>query len=271
MTGRHCIGLSTYAYFWRCSGRVTNPMSLTDMLHDAAHLGADLFQICDYAPLSGYDTATLKEVRILADELGLALEIGTRGTAPAHLFQHLEIATVLGAGLVRSMWSAGDDKPTFAENVTRLNAVMPAFEAADVTLALETYEQVSSADLVALIETIGSSRLGICLDPANTVARLELPEDVTARCLPYVVNWHVKDFDFTRQDGWVGFSLVGVPLGTGRLDYEGTYRDVDPEGRSISQVIEHWLPWQGDEQTTIRLEAEWTNHNLEYIRSKNND
>lgn len=261
------IGLSTYAYFWRFSDLVAEPMSLADMLRDTARLGADLFQICDYAPLITMSDSELAEVRALADELGIVVEVGTRGTDPAHLTAHLEIATALGAGLVRSMWTSGDDRPSLSESVARLESVMPAFERAGVTLALETYEQVSTADLIALVETVDSPSLGICLDPANTVARLELPADVTARCLPFVANWHVKDFDFTRQDGWVGFSLVGVPLGEGKLDYAGMLRDLDPAARGINQIVEHWLPWQGDDETTTRVEAEWTEHNLTYLRS----
>lgn len=263
------VGLSTYAYFWRSSDRVPAPLTLADMLRDTARLGADVFQICDYAPLAGLSRGELAEVRSLADDLGLVIEIGTRGTDPAHLARHLEIAQELGARLVRSMWTSGDDRPTLDENVARLREVLPAYESAGVTLALETYEQVSTADLVSLVEAVGSSCLGVCLDPANTVARLELPADVTARVTPHVVNWHVKDFDFTREDGWVGFSLVGVPLGTGKLDYSGVLRDLPdagPDGRPITRVVEHWLPWQGDPETTTRLEAEWTQHNLSYLK-----
>lgn len=263
------IGLSTYAYFWRFSERVADPMSLDDMLRDAAAIGAELFQICDYAPLAGYDDAQLAATRAVADGLGLTLEVGTRGTVPAHLDRHLDLAVALGATVVRSMWTSGDDGPTFDESVARLRQVVPRYEAAGVTLALETYEQVSSTELVALVEAIGSEHLGICLDPANTVANLENPADVTERCLPHVKNWHVKDFDFTRQAGWVGFSLVGVPLGEGRLDYDGMLAAIDPGSRGISQVIEHWLPWQGDEETTTRLEREWTEHNLKFLKEKN--
>lgn len=263
------IGLSSYAYFWRASERVERPMTLGDMLRDARALGADLFQICDYAPLDDFTDDELAATRALAVEIGLTLEIGTRGTDPRHLDRYLALAVALGATLVRSMWTSGDDRPDIVESDTRLRQVLPSYEAAGVTLALETYEQVSSTELVALVRSIGSPNLGICLDPANTVANLELPSDVTARCLPFVVNWHVKDFDFTRQAGWVGFSLVGVPLGEGRLDYDAMLRDLDPAARGINQIVEHWLPWQDDEETTVRLEAEWTEQNLSYLRSKN--
>jgi L-ribulose-5-phosphate 3-epimerase UlaE len=84
---------------------------------------------------------------------------------------------------------------------------------------------------------------------------------------PYVVNMHVKDFAFTRQAGWVGFNLVGAPLGEGLLDYDAMLARIDPDP-SVNQIIEHWLPWQGDPGTTCDTERRWTEHNLSYLRSK---
>jgi sugar phosphate isomerase/epimerase len=259
------IGLSTYAYFWRGSEHVPAPMSLADMLRDTAAQGVRLFQICDHAPLAAYDDEQLAALRALADELGLTLQLGTRGTDPAVLRSWLRLAVALRASLVRTMWTAGDDRPDAVETERRLRAVLPG---------LETYEQVGSAELVAVVQAVSSPRLGIVLDPANTVAALEHPADVTARCLPFVVNWHVKDFAFSRQDGWVGFALTSTPLGEGRLDYDGIRAALDARDGGtgdVDEVVEHWLPWQGDPETTTRLEAEWTTHTISQLRSKNND
>ena len=96
-----------------------------------------------------------------------------------------------------------------------LRQIIPAYEQAGVTLALETYEQVPVATLVDIVEQVDSPTLGICLDPGNCVAALELPTDTIARTAPYVRNLHVKDFAFTRKDGWVGFTFAGCPLGEG--------------------------------------------------------
>ncbi|MGN6407847.1 MAG: sugar phosphate isomerase/epimerase family protein [Curtobacterium sp.] len=271
------LGLSTYAYFWRMSDRVPEPMSLDDAMRDAAsHEGVDLFQICDHLPLDTASDERLAAVRALADELGLTLEVGTRGTHPDHLARYLHVAEQLGSVLVRSMWSSGDDQPDPTETERRLRQALPAYEAAGVTLALETYEVVATADLVAVVETIASPQLGICLDPANTVARLEHPTEVVATAAPYTRNWHVKDSGFTRSPGWVGFQYTGVPTGTGVLDYDAVRAAIDPHARGINRVIEFWLPWQdasvgntGDPaQTTTRVEAAWTEHTIEYIRSK---
>lgn len=260
------LGISTYAYLWRGSERAPAPMSLEEMLDDAAALGADAFQICDWSALAGMTAPALVSVREHAAERGLALEVGTRGTSPEVLERHLEIASLLGSRMLRSMWTAGDDRPTAAEVERRVRSLLPRLHDAGVSLALETYEQVSTHDLVALVESIGDPAVGICLDPANTVANLELPGDVVERCAPYVLDWHVKDFDFVRQEGWVGFSLVGVRMGSGRLPYERMLDALRPAERGIAQIVEHWLPWRGDAATTLAEEADWTAHAMRVMR-----
>ena len=257
-SARSGAGAGTYAYTWRSSQRVEHPMSVREQLHDAAALGAQVFQICDEPRLEQLDGVELADLRRTAQQLQLQLEVGTRGTSPEHLERHLRLAESLGARLVRSMWTAEADRPDRTETERRLRAVLPGYARAGVTLVLETYEQVPTTALVDLVEVVGSEHLGICLDPANTVAALEHPADVLARCAPHVKNWHVKDFAFTRSEGWVGFSLTGTPLGEGLLDYDAAFSALDPIGRGISRIAEHWLPWQGDAAGTVRAEAAWT-------------
>ncbi|MGW5866618.1 sugar phosphate isomerase/epimerase family protein [Streptomyces sp. NPDC055239] len=256
-------GISTYAYFWRISERAPRPMTLPDMLRDTRALGGEVFQICDYPEIETYDAAQLADVRALADELGLKLELGTRGVQPEHLLKYLGMAGQLGVTLVRSMMNTATHRPTPTEAVALLGESVPAYEAAGVTLGLETYEQVSTDDLLTVVRGVGSPRLGVVLDPGNSVARLERPIDVVAATAPYVVNIHVKDFAFTRRDGWVGFTYAGCPLGTGLLDYDGMIAAVDgarpPGALGVNQIVEHWLPWQdGGFDATALLEHQWT-------------
>jgi len=238
------------------------------MLHRTRDLGVGVFQICDYLPILGYSAAELAALRSLADELGIGIELGTRGVGQEHLATFLHLADVLGATVVRSMVNTAEHRPSMGEAEALLRASLPSYADAGVTLALETYEQVRTADLVGLVEAVGSPSLGICLDPANTVAALELPRDVVERTAPYVANVHVKDFAFTRRDGWVGFTLEGAALGTGLLDYDHLVATVQPEARGVNQIIEHWLPWQGSFDETSRLENLWNEQNIAYLRSK---
>lgn len=261
------IGLGTYSFFWQHSTKASTPLDLAGMLELTRALDVNLFQICDYLPLLELSTSRLTELRSRADDLGITLELGTRGVGVEHLRRFLGFAEVLGARVIRSMIYTADERPTLARAQLQLEAVLPAFEAAGVTIALETYEQLPSRDLVSLIEAVGSDSLGICLDPANCVAALENPVDVINLCAPYVANIHVKDFAFTRRGGWVGFTLEGAPLGTGLLDWEHLLRVVQPNERGINLIIEHWLPWHDTLHETARLENHWTTTTLAHLRS----
>jgi sugar phosphate isomerase/epimerase len=265
------IGLGSYAYFWRGSQRASRPMTLIEQLTDARQHEVRLFQICDYEPLLTMSEGEIADVRRAADDLGLTLELGTKGIGRAHLDRFLDLAESLEATMLRSMVYGPDHRPTVAEAGELLTGIRPQLEARGITLALETYEQLPTATLVELVRSAGSPNIGICLDPANVVANFESPNDIVDLCAPHVVNWHVKDFAFTRNPGWVGFVYAGAPLGEGHLDYDRTRNVIGPDERGINQIVEFWLPWQDDENATLTAEAEWTASALTYLRSKNND
>jgi sugar phosphate isomerase/epimerase len=262
------IGLGTYAFYWQWQTSAAQPLTLAEMITKAAGWDVTLFQICDYALLETYDDAALAELRRHAEQCGVRLELGTRGVRPEHLTRYLRIAEALDVTLVRSMINSVDHRPTVDEAATLLRQVMPSYERAGVTVALETYEQVPVRDLVRVVEEVDSASLGICLDPGNCVAALELPVATVELTAPHVRNLHVKDFAFSRRDGWVGFTFAGCPLGEGLLDYRHLVDTVQADQRGLNQIVEHWLPWQGDSATTIQTEDQWTLHNLSYLRSQ---
>lgn len=262
------VGLSTYAFFWQGSEAAPQPLSLGAMLERTRQLGASVFQICDYPAIESLSKARLRELRARAADLGITLELGTRGVSVAHLERYLELAADLGVSLIRSMLHIADHKPSPAEATGLLQAVLPRYVEQGVTLGLETYEQVPTSDLLAVVRGVDSPNLGVCLDPGNCVARLETPDYVIEQVAPYVVNMHVKDFAFTRQPGWVGFSLTGCPLGTGLLDYEGMVTAVRPGERGINQIVEHWLPPADTIEDTCVIEQEWTRHSAEFLLSR---
>jgi sugar phosphate isomerase/epimerase len=240
-------------------------MDLFAMIDEAAALGTTVFQICDYPAVESMSDDELASIRVHSDERGIELELGTRGVSEAHLQRYLDMATMLDATFVRTMLHVPDHQPDTAEAIKLLSSIIPAHADRGVTLGLETYEQVATEDLVAVVGTIGSPFLGICLDPANSVARLEMPSDVIAACAPWVVNVHVKDFSFTRAAGLVGFTLVGCPLGTGLLPYEAMMEAVRPHDRGVNLIVEHWVPPAGSLEETCEIESEWTAHSVAFL------
>lgn len=261
------IGLGTYAYFWQHSDRAPEPLSLIGAFEDTRAQGVELFQICDYAPLEQMTDAELRDAAAAARDLGLTIELGTKGIDPPHLALFLELAAVFDARLVRSMLYGPDSRPSLDQAESWLRDSIRSYESAGVTLVLETYEQVPTADLLAVIDRVGSPNLGICLDPANVVAQLENPKTCVEQAAALTKNIHVKDFAFARQPGWVGFTYSGAALGTGLHDYAHLLATVQPRERGINEIVEHWLPWQDDAATTIRTEREWTRTALEHLRS----
>lgn len=261
------IGLSTYAYLWRWSELNPQPLSLQNMILDVAELGADVFQICDYPLVETLSSAELTELRSTAEAHGVILELGTRGIRPQHLRHYAQIAEDIGATFIRSMIQPADTPVTDCADL--LAGVAEDFSQRGLTLGLETYEQISSTALVNVVEQVNHSAVGIVLDPGNCVANLELPQDVVVRTAPWVNNLHVKDFAFSRQPGWVGFSFSGAPLGEGLLDYPAMMSALGTRSEGLHQIVEHWLPRRDSPEETLRDEHQWTQHAMDYLRSMN--
>ena len=267
------IGIGSYSLFWEFESRNPSPLDIPGMIDRAAQLGCDVFQICDDPRIEQLDPAGLHDLREQAELLGIELELGTRTVGREHLSRYVEIAEALGARTLRSMVQSQEIEGGPAAAVAELRATLPRLESAGITLALETYEQVPTRTLLGLVEELDSPHVGICLDPANCVSALEHPKDVVEACAPRTVNLHVKDFAFARQEGWVGFTYSGAPLGEGLLDLDHELRHVysgdqaaSVGDRAPSAIVEHWLPWQGDLDTTVETERAWTDRTLAALR-----
>lgn len=237
------------------------------MIKETKSYGADVFQICDYPPLEKMTKEELENIADYAKANELELEVGTRGIQKDHLLLFKQIAETLEAKVVRSMLHTADDQPSFEESCERLRGVLPFYEEANIQLTLETYEQVPTHQLIKIIRSIDHSHLGICLDAANTVASLEQPDEVINETSPFVNNLHVKDFQFTRQDGWVGFSLTGASLGKGLLNTELLMESLRKANKTeVNAILEFWLPYQGTVEKTIELEKQWIKESLTQLR-----
>jgi 3-oxoisoapionate decarboxylase len=261
------IGLGSYSFFWQQSTQNPKPLSLIEAFTETAQQGVLLFQICDYPQIEQMTPVELEAAAQHAKKLALTIELGTKGIEPARLKKYLELAKIFDAKLIRSMTYSQESRPSKQEAIEILQTEITAFEKAGVVLALETYEQISSQDLVDIVAAVNSPNLGICLDPANVVAGLENPQRCVEICAPYVKNIHAKDFAFSRQEGWVGFTYSGAVMGEGLHDYPHLLSIVNPREYGINEIVEHWLPWQGTIEKSIAAEKQWTKTAIEYLRS----
>ena len=130
-----------------------------------------------------------------------------------------------------------------------------------MTLALETYEQVprpgpgrrrppGRQPLPGHLQSI----------PPTASPPWNCPPTSSTQVAPYVLNMHIKDFAFTRQEGWVGFNLVGAPLGEGLLDYAAMADASDPKHATSARSSSTGCRGRALREDDLRLEKQWTEH-----------
>jgi sugar phosphate isomerase/epimerase len=259
------VGVSSYTWPWavgRPGYGPEKPLDELSLLERTAGLGISLLQIADTPSLHELDESRVSELSRRAAERGITLEVGTRGIEPEHLLAYLDIARICGSALVRSLTRRLDD-----EALSWMKEIMPAYESAGISLALENHDEHRTSELAAFIDRVGSPSLGVCLDTVNSFAALENPESVVSTLAPYTLNFHVKDFDVVRAGHELGFSIVGRPAGEGRLDIPRVVQKLRDNGHDPNAILELWTPFTEDLDETIRIEEEWSNRSVTYLRT----
>jgi sugar phosphate isomerase/epimerase len=264
------LGISSWTYPWAIGVAGFPPpqrsFRLADLLTRASQLKVGVVQVADNLPLHKLDAGELREARDQAADLGLTIEIGTRGVEPAHLLHYLSLAHSFGAGLVRTLTDSIDSRPSLEQAEKWIRKVLPEFEAHGVKLGVENYEAHSCSSLVSLVRRLDSSHVGICLDTVNSLGALETPEYVVETLASLTVNLHVKDFVIERVPQMMGFVVRGAPTGSGQLDIPWVLRQM-PHANNVSVILEQWPPFGTSVETAVEQEQKWAERGVEYLRA----
>lgn len=264
------VGIGSWTYGWSIGvggyPSPKEPLTALDILSRARDYGLGVVQIADNLPVDALSSSALAELKASAGEWNIELEIGTVGVQPSHLLHYLELAKYLGAKLVRSLVSEVGSRPNLRQAGAWLKQALPAFESAGVCLALENYEGNTSGELAALVRDAASPCLGICLDTVNSLGAMETPAMVVAALAPYVHSLHIKDFDIARAESRMGYVVSGRPAGEGLLDIDWLLAEIRRAGPEPNLILELWTPYQGTVEETIRLEAEWADRSIRFLK-----
>jgi sugar phosphate isomerase/epimerase len=87
-----------------------------------------------------------------------------------------------------------------------------------ISLALETHLDATSFQLLRIVEQVGSDAIGICLDTANVMLRMEDPLEAARRLAPHVVMTHTKDAVLLFHED--GLRWQCRPCGQGSVPFE---------------------------------------------------
>jgi sugar phosphate isomerase/epimerase len=198
------------------------------------------------------DKVELADIRTKADELGLYLEsvvgkINPYCSAEAPEFRAIgdgdiilgftrmiEASAAIGC---RELWvSPGNFKSeyrgklandrfrtdvTWEEQLQAIEKVLlklaPVARAHGVHLNMETHDEITSFEILRLIENVGEDCMGVVFDTANGLQRAEHPVFAAKRVAPYVRQTHIKDAYVGHATGGLDFQTR--PVGRGIVDF----------------------------------------------------
>jgi len=221
------LGLDSYSYhyaagLWEYLPRENPPMGVSHFLRKVSELGLDGVHFCDPRHLDSLEYGYVMQLREKADALGLYIELGTEGTNADHLQNIVRASHVLGSPLVRTF--IGKTRSRTAQAMSELLAgaaaeivaVLPVCERYEVSLAIENHRDLTTRELLQLLEIVGSPMVGVSFHTGNPLALLEDPATSAELLAPAIKSVHLSDYQLAGASD--GFALIGCALGEGVVD-----------------------------------------------------
>lgn len=246
-------------------------------LDHARELGLDgLFYrtVLDVAP--SLDPGELKAIRQRADELGLYIEMGLGKVNPYALPETPEMRaigdgdTLLGFRRMmeacaaidcRELWVGtanhkdypgrfGTDRfrtdVDWADQLAGIEKLLlklkPIALDLGIHINIETHEEITSFEVVRLVEACGPEAFGIVYDTNNGLQRLEHPVWVAKRVAPYTRQTHFKDSGAIFVGRNVG--MAWRPCGKGVVDFAAILTILAAAQPELNITIENSEPFE---------------------------
>jgi 3-oxoisoapionate decarboxylase len=263
------LGIGSYTFAWAIGvpgSEPPRPMTAFDLLEAAARLKVRVVQFCDNLPLVRLEEPELDAFHQRVREIGLEVELGTRGLAPQNFRDHLRLAQRFGCRFLRLVLDSPGDEPSAEEGVARLRAILPDLAASGICLAIENHDRFRSATLAWMVEQLGPERVGICLDTVNSFGALEGPEVVVQNLGAFTLCLHVKDFTIRRVSHQMGFLVEGCAAGRGRLRVPWLLQALKTSPHPFNAILETWVTPGASIEETICRERAWAEEGVRYLR-----
>jgi 3-oxoisoapionate decarboxylase len=263
------IGVGSWTFPW-ATGTVQDQRPRTiltpvDVVHRTTDIGVHVVHFLDNLPLDSFDNQMLDRARDLAQENGIEVEVGTRGTEPEHLRKYLRIAQRMGARLLRTMGGWHKAPAPVDQIKANFRQVLPEFTDAGVRIALENYEAYSTSDIAAIVREIDNATLGVCLDLTNSFAAMESADEILGNLAPFTISVHLKEFTVERLEFLMGFAFRGKPTGQGVLPLAKIFETLLAKSRKANVIVEQWPPFRENLEKTMEMEFEWARQGVEHL------
>ncbi|WP_087000122.1 sugar phosphate isomerase/epimerase family protein [Rhizobium sullae] len=226
------------------------PLASLDHVKELGLAGIFFSTALDMSPT--VDLGELRDIRSKADELELYLESGIGKINPycsaeepalraigdgdiiAGFTRMIEASAAIGCfelwvapGNFKSEYRGRMANDRFRTDVTWeeqlagiekvLQKLAPVARANGAHMNIETHDEITSFEILRLIEKVGSDCVGVVFDTANGLQRAEHPVFAAKRLAPYIRQTHIKDAYVGRAPGGLDFQTR--PCGDGIVDF----------------------------------------------------
>jgi len=211
---------------------------------------------------STLDPLELHDAHALARDLGLSLSVAFGQIHPHHFDERRDILQIgdgdIKVGLERLlravraidctelMFTIGTLEDRFNRTVAWsdqldataefLQSLTPIVAELGCHLNLKTHEDITSFEILRVIEKVGEEVVGVCFDPVNVLARLEDPLAAARRLAPYIRQLHVDDAIIQLSDN--GLERWLCPCGNGIVDWPAIFAMLYVNANLQSPIIE---------------------------------
>ena len=172
----------------------------------------------NYRHLGGREIERMDRLRTYLTTHGMSLEVDTSDTAPAHMYEMLNVAHRMGATSLRTYPRHGGEVREMMRNTADdLAEVVQEADDLDVIIVLENHEDFTGPELAEIVERVSHPNLKILYDYGNSQMVLEDPIAALDAVLPHVHSVHFKDHVMIRAEDAGQLTVAGVPVGDGFL------------------------------------------------------
>ena len=264
------LGISSFTYGWAVGvpgNMPAKPWTELTLLEQTIHFGLHTLQLGDNLPLHTLSKKRLDTLKMQAEHHHIRVEIGARKLTRENLRAYLKLAEYLNAPLLRFVIDDTRYTPPIEEVKKMVKEFVPELERTKMKLGIENHDRFKAKELAALIEEIGSSSVGICLDCVNSMGAGEGLEFVAGILAPYTINLHIKDFTIQRLPHKMGFTVTGTEAGKGMTNLPWLLDVLSPYNRCASAVLEQWTPPEDSIEETLVKENNWAHAGVEYLKT----
>jgi sugar phosphate isomerase/epimerase len=264
------LGIGTYSFPWAVGVKnfsPPQPLTATELLHYAAEKDIHVVQFGDNYPLHDLNNEELEELKNLALQLHVEIQVGTRRLAVENIIRYISIAGSFQSDFLRIVIDDDGYHPTPGEVIDIINQVLPDLKKAKLNLAIENHDRFPALVLKEIIESTDVDHIAICLDTANSLGAGEGLGEIVSILAPYTVTLHIKDVTVNRLDHKMGFRVSGCAAGTGILNISLLIENVKKYGRCNSAILEMWSDPEASFEETIRKEKDSVEKSIEYLKT----